>query len=486
MPFKQRWTNYIQYLILLLLLYFVLFIKLGNFQIRWWDESVFAVNSYEMFQNGKYFSLYFDNMPDFFNLKPPLSFWLQLIFIKIFGYSELSLRLPSAIAAGLTVIITFRFVSQYFNYVWAWFSALILITSSGFIGFHTARTADSDALLTLFLLLTNLYFIKFIITQNKIYIVFFFAFLLLSFSTKSFASLFFSPAYLFIIIQKRMLKQFIVNWKFLISLLFFVGIALSLLILREKDTPGYINALIFSDISRFSNTIWSEHKHDTLFYLYNLFETRFAFWSVFFVTGSVLLIFKNNSLKKQILYFFFVLILLYFIIISLSLTKLYWYDMPLFPYLSVIAAYPLYMLIESIRYRENQLTLTVKYFIICLCFMYPYTIVFNKSQANTIPIAEKHMEANEIFIHKKFKKQESMDGVKIYYTGWKGGLLFYKYKLAENNQIIHLTNDFNNILINDKVLVCNDSLKIQLSDTYNIILEESCLNAYLYSISSKK
>lgn len=135
---------------LLILIYLVIFLKLDSFHMRWWDESMFAVNTYEMMENGKYFSLYFDGRPDLFNTKPPLTNWLQLLFVKLLGYNELAVRLPSAIAACLSVLIVFKFTLKRFDVLWAWVSVLILLTSEGFIGFHTARTADSDSLLTLF------------------------------------------------------------------------------------------------------------------------------------------------------------------------------------------------------------------------------------------------------------------------------------------------------------------------------------------------
>ena len=78
--------------------------------MRLWDESIYSVNTYEMIQNGKYFSLYFDGAPDLFNTKPPLINWIQICFVKLIGYNELALRLPSAIAATLTIVVLFVFM----------------------------------------------------------------------------------------------------------------------------------------------------------------------------------------------------------------------------------------------------------------------------------------------------------------------------------------------------------------------------------------
>jgi len=476
----------LQYLMLILLIFFVFFLKLGAFHMRWWDGSVFAVNSYEMLHNGKFFSLYFDNHPDLFNFKPPFTCWIQIVFIKLLGYNELSLRLPSAIAAGLSVIVMFRFVSQKFNFVMAWISALILMTSVGFVTFHTSRTADSDALLTFFLLMANLYFLQFLMSNNKVSILLFFVFLTLAFFTKSFAALFFTPAYAIIILKKRLLKQFTLNGYFISGLFFLLIVAFGFLYLRALDNPGYIKAFLFSDASRIYNGIWSEHKHETLFYFYNLFDTRFSIWSVFFVIGAVLMHFNTNKSHKQIFYFFFLLIGVYLLIITISVTKLIWYDMPLYPYLSVIAAYPIFLLVEGIVLKEKPLTVSMKYLIIAVFFFYPYFIIFNKSQGNTIPNGERLQEANENFINRKINKHYSLEGVKVYYQGWKGSLLFYKYKLAEKNENIELVDKIEHISVNEKIMVCNDSLKKVLSDKFNLQPIDSCLNSVLYVTSQKQ
>src|SRR3989344_4807003 len=95
------------YLILTLLLYFVFFQHLDSFHIRNWDESMFAVNAYEMIQNNNYIVPYYKNLPDMWNSKPPLQLWVQIFFIKLLGYNELAIRLPSALAGSLSALILF-------------------------------------------------------------------------------------------------------------------------------------------------------------------------------------------------------------------------------------------------------------------------------------------------------------------------------------------------------------------------------------------
>ena len=453
--------------------------------MRWWDESMFAVNTYEMMHNGKYFSVYFNNVADLYNKKPLLTNWIQLFFVKLFGYNELALRLPSAIAAGLTIIVVFTFIRKHLSVIWAWLSALILLTSSGFIHFHTARTADSDSLLTFFLLMTNIYFITYILYGHKRNIFIFFFFISLAFATKMYAALLFTPAYFIVIIQQKKLKEFIFNWAFTTGIFLLFSSTITLLYLRELDTPGYLKESLFEDAGRFFKVV-ETHKGSTLMYLNNLFKSRFSIWSSLLIIGSVLIFFSKNKFEKNILFCFLLLVLTYLIIITLSATKLEWYDMPIYPYLSIIAAYPLVLLFQNIVInKEKGTSIMQTSFCMAIIFFYPYYMMFDKSQGNTMSNGEKLLEANERYIFKKNLENKNLDGIKIYYSGYKGSLLFYKYKLAENSQKVELVNS-NSFNINDRVLVCNDSLKNVLTYSFNYSVIDSYEAAQLIQITDKK
>lgn len=432
--------------------------------MRWWDESMFAVNAYEMIHNGKYFSLYFDGVPDLFNTKPPLSIWFQIIFVKTLGYNELALRLPSAIASALTVILLFNFISKNYSFLWAWLSVLILLTSYGFINFHTARTGDSDSLLTFFLVAANIYFLKFILDNNKKHIFIFLLFISLAFATKMYAALLFTPAYLFILIQNKKTREFIFN-KFFVSGIFILFLAsVGLIYLREIDTPGYIQQILFKDAGRIFSVV-ENHSGSPVFYLENFFKTRFSIWAVFLIVGSVFAFFIENKSDKKLLTNLLILSLIYLIVISSSTTKLEWYDMPLYPLLSVIAAYPLFLLLKMFNPSDQPDSQKKMIFVIFIFFLYPYYMMFDKSQGNTIQNGEKILEANERFIFKRYKEKKDLNGLKVYYSGYNGSLLFYKYKLSERDQKIELNNSgqFN---LNDRVLVSSDSLINQLQKKY--------------------
>lgn len=479
---NQLQINFYAHLLLLsALIYFVIFLKLNDFHMRRWDESMFAINTYEMLVNGKFFSPHCYFHPDLYNTKPPLTCWLQILFVKFIGFNELALRLPSAIAAALSVILLFKFMSTVYNYTWAWLSVLILLTSTGFVGFHTARTADSDSLLTFFLLAANLQFIHYLLNSKRQHIFFFMLSITFAFAAKLYAAFLFCPAYLIILIHQKKLKHFVLNKSFLYGAIVFLFSMISLMWLRELDAPGYLKVVFFRDAGRLFTSV-ENHGEPFFFYFNNLFTYRFSTWFILLLMGAVLSVFSDHLPEKKFLICLMILGGTYLLIISISTTKLFWYDMPLYPYLSVIAAYPIYLLLTRLPFFLN-LTYSVP-LILILMFIYPYRIMFDKAEANALEIAEKIQEGNEFYLFERCNDNRDLNGTTVFYSGYDRSLLFYKYKLAEKGQEIKLVTD-PTFHVNDKVLVSDDSLKQWISDRYRYTTIDSFKHAWLLQLTER-
>ena len=100
-----------------------------------------------------------------------------------------------------------------------------------------------------------------------------------------------------------------------------------------------------------------------------------------------------------------------------------------------------------------------------LIFIYPYSMMFRQSQGNSIKEGEMKNEALEQYIFCRNKDKKNLGGIKAYYSKYCGSLLFYKYKLAEQQEKIELVND-PSFSLNDKVLVADDSLKLIMHKRY--------------------
>lgn len=73
------------------------------------DETAFGYNAYSLLQTGRdeFNKAWPLTLKSFGDYKPPMSAWLALPTIAIFGLSELAVRLPSVLLGTLTIIVVF-------------------------------------------------------------------------------------------------------------------------------------------------------------------------------------------------------------------------------------------------------------------------------------------------------------------------------------------------------------------------------------------
>ena len=133
---------------------FNLAFRLGSEVVSEWDESMYAISAWEMGKTGHLVATTFLGALDYYNTKPPLNVWLIALSFKAFGMNLVSLRLVSVVSAWLTVAVLQGWARRAFGPAVALFAGLVLATTFGFVYVHSGRTAETDALFTLLILLT--------------------------------------------------------------------------------------------------------------------------------------------------------------------------------------------------------------------------------------------------------------------------------------------------------------------------------------------
>jgi len=105
-------------IIIIITAFFIRFLLVDKFPPGLYsDETALGYNSYSLLKTGrdefgKSWLLSFESFGDY---KPPMSAWLMMPSIAVFGLNELSVRLPSVIAGTLTVLIVFFLSKEIFN-----------------------------------------------------------------------------------------------------------------------------------------------------------------------------------------------------------------------------------------------------------------------------------------------------------------------------------------------------------------------------------
>jgi 4-amino-4-deoxy-L-arabinose transferase-like glycosyltransferase len=133
---------------------FNLTFRLGREFVTEWDESLYAISAKEMVASGHWIGVTFFGALDYYNTKPPLNVWLIALAFKTLGRGIESLRLASVASAWLTVAVLMMWSRRAFGSAVAILAGAILATTFGFLHVHSGRSANTDALFTLLVLLT--------------------------------------------------------------------------------------------------------------------------------------------------------------------------------------------------------------------------------------------------------------------------------------------------------------------------------------------
>lgn len=331
-------TKYLAIAAFGLLAWLSIFLNLDMLSIRMYDEARNAISAIEMLDNGEYLVRYHDGEPDTWETKPPLLIWLQAGSIKLFGYNELAVRLPTAIAAFLTAVLLWFFCARRGQFWLGFFAAMALMSSRGFNDLHIARTGDHDALLTLFLVAYSLLVFELVENEgfSKRNMLWLGLLISLAVLTKSVVGFFAAPGLLLYVVFRKKLGYFLRSpWLYagVGLLLFIVG---GYYALREYYYPGQLELVWQNELlPRYTNTSTSFtfNPEPWYYYIRNLYIRRLIPWIYFL---PVFLFFGIKHKGTRTITLFASLQIACLLAIISGGTKYEWYDAPLYPFIALI------------------------------------------------------------------------------------------------------------------------------------------------------
>ena len=156
----MRETKNIDYaipIILFIVSIYIIFNNLGASTFFDWDESHYGEVALEILKSNDWIVLTYGGQPDLI-AKPPLGTWLIALSFKFFGVTEFALRFWSALFGVATILLVYFFGKEIKNNCVGLFSAIFLLTTVNFIGYHGARTGNYDVIFTFFITLSFYFF----------------------------------------------------------------------------------------------------------------------------------------------------------------------------------------------------------------------------------------------------------------------------------------------------------------------------------------
>jgi 4-amino-4-deoxy-L-arabinose transferase-like glycosyltransferase len=161
---------------------FAVFFQLGGRALNEPDEGRFAEIGREMLVSGDYLTPRLNGIEHL--SKPPVTYWLIALSLRIFGVNEFAARLPSAMGALGTVIAVYLLARSARGEVTALWAVMVLSSSTLFLAM--ARVITTDMLLTCFVTWSVWTFWRWYASADRGWgkIVWFYAFLGIGMMTK--------------------------------------------------------------------------------------------------------------------------------------------------------------------------------------------------------------------------------------------------------------------------------------------------------------
>ena len=317
-----------------LLLVFAAVYILGNIaggSLTTWDEAVYANISNGILRTGDWFVLYQGESPWFD--KPPLYMWCTAIFYKIFGVSEFSVRLTSALFGAATILLVYIFVKRIVNQRAALLAALLLLAAPHYL--HYAKMGMMDVTLTFFI---TLMIVLFWIGQEKLSYLFWSGIVLLfAYLVKGMAAIS-APAIIFLYCI------FSGNLRFLTKREFVIGILISLILISAWHIfqymyggPASINSYFGFHLFKRATQALEGHTGGINFYQKVIFNKNKP-WGIIYYPSLFYVLWIAVRRRDNRAILFSIWTVTVFVICAIVKTKLHWYIMPIYPALAIVSA----------------------------------------------------------------------------------------------------------------------------------------------------
>jgi len=313
------------------------------------DETRYAEISREMLSTGDWVVPHLNGLRYF--EKPPLTYWANAISIFLFGENPFAVRLPGALAVGLTLLLVF-FFAQFASASRAMGIWAALIYMSFLSVFAIGNFGVPDNLLTLFLSAGIVAFYLAAEEKNSnralgLWVI----------SGVSLGLAFLSKGFLAFALPVLVLAPWMLwqgRWRTLLTFGWLVVLAATFVVLpwailihlREGDFWHYF--FWVEHIKRFAAEN-AQHKAPFYYYLMNLPALAFPWLALLPASVASALMRKDKDANRSTVRLLWLWLLLPFIFFSYSSGKLASYILPCFPPLAILISLGLYPYLHGER-----------------------------------------------------------------------------------------------------------------------------------------
>jgi 4-amino-4-deoxy-L-arabinose transferase-like glycosyltransferase len=492
--YRHLWTRWIPVLLFATACYFPIFLHLDKQPFKNFDESLFALRALKLAHYGEYL----DNFKEFpggqtaTSLKPPFVTWLQAVSFKALGYNELALRLPVALFVLFLVgIMPWYARKQFGQNGYGYFSALVLLCSSGFIVHHVSRTGDHDAALAVLHCLALMSYFRYLQIERSQPKWLYATALLLAAAvlTKSIAGLILLPAYLVYTLYQRQLGAMLrerQTWTALACLLLPIAAHYGYM---EWTREAYFEKLWRGELGGHYFETRNNHRAPFNFYLQLIWEEKYQPWALFLPLSAVLLAHPRLRAWRDWGIFLWIAALNWLLVISFSQTKLIWYDATLYPFFAWMVGLVLWSMYQGLVQDWGKKTppyrslLTAAFLL--LFFFQPYRQILKRVY---MPQDLNHPGEYAAYLMEKVaQEQPDLQRYKLLYRPYSMHAVFYQFVYNEEKGYeIERIYQAEALQPGDYCLSCDPAEQQQVQALFEVEGLHTTKGCWLYRVEERK
>lgn len=351
LSYKEEKIKILDFLIsffLLTLSAFFILNGLGKIKLIDWDESIYAEVSKNILKSHDLITLHWQKDKPWFE-KPPLYLWLTAITYWAFGISEFTARLWSALSGIVGVIGVYIFGKTLFDRQTGLVAALVLISTVHWV--FMSRNGTLDVMVATLCMLALYFF--YLAKENRKSWFWVGVFLGFAFMTKGVVVVVALAAMLlFALVESLVTSDY---KKYLNKNIFVFFLSFFLIVLPWHAASYLVHGRDFIDLyffyHIFERTKGIEGHKNEWYWYFIVIKHWFRHWFVFLIPALIYFFFKilreiknkrvylrrqGKECLSEILLIVWALVTL--VIFSLSVSKIQWYIIPIYPALALIVA----------------------------------------------------------------------------------------------------------------------------------------------------
>jgi 4-amino-4-deoxy-L-arabinose transferase-like glycosyltransferase len=331
--------SFVNYLLLAGFCGFLFFFGLNYFGLVGADEPRYAQIAREMLERGDWVTPTLGGKP--WLEKPVLYYWQAIVAYRLFGVSDWTARLPSAVDAGAMVLAIYFFLRK-IRPAFDLDGALITASMAGVIGF--ARAASTDMPVSAMFTIGMLSWWAWRESSRKVYLALFFVFLALGTLAKGPVTV--VLAVIILCLYALITRELHLLWDslWLPGLLLYSAIALPWYVAVQVRNPAFFRIFILEhNFARFASDLY--HHTQPIWYYLPVTLVALLPWTALAI-AALWNSLRTFEIKPGLMLFSLIWFLVPVILFSVSRSKLPGYILPAVPAGALLV-------VEWARRKEN-------------------------------------------------------------------------------------------------------------------------------------